>query len=30
MKAIAPEAVTGAIVEKYMRYRRETTALAVK
>ena len=29
MKAIAPEAVTDAIVEDYMRYRGETTALAV-
>jgi hypothetical protein len=29
MKAIAPEEVTDAIVDKYMRYRGETTALAV-
>jgi len=29
MKAIAPEAVTDAIVDDYMRYRGETTALAV-
>lgn len=29
MKAIAPEAVTDAIVDEYMRYRGETTALAV-
>jgi integrase len=29
MKAIAPEAVTDAIIDDYMRYRGETTALAV-
>src|SRR5262249_6948926 len=29
MKAIAPEAVTDAVVDDYMRYRGETTALAV-